>query len=1447
MIGSRWTGLLQWQDKDLVAVAHAQPVLCNLEHPPQLDQKVMIYDAKISGHGDVAQLCIDDFSKVVHLPLDGQISPNSVKEVCAGICGISMGLAACGFTRVASMDINGYMCDAQRSNGMHNVICGDILQPMDRWLLHTTPEPCRGTLACGFPCQPLSTQGDRKGALDSRAQPFKALMKMMWEQQHCAALFECVPGALSAPYIQTAIQQLGWSMGMHFAQRVLHLHDTWPCRRSRWWMIMIPTRYELHGLLALPADSGLCHFGHLFVTMPQWTLQETKELEVTEEEMVMFQDERYGIDDRLLHANKPVPCILHSYGSALTKCPCGCRKGGFLQSRLLADGLRGFFVIDSTTQKYRYLHVREAALLCGIDPQFNFGSSARNGLCLVGQCASPLQAFWMGLHLRQAFFGDVTPTMQELTLMKRFLLRQAYGAWQANGLQRVQICDHDGVEWKAPYDFVSQSRPTVEDFLKAEQRLEAHGQVLQCFDEYGKLAAQYKIGPGALSGPVVLCRKTKKRKVDTPQGHIDFRIAYIEKDGVYFHHGQLQPGSYVFEAFQQFDIWVGLSGIGDDKETVYRADDRLWQDTVFLTYDTRRGTTLHGCGDQATSRGLDSTIINNQVVKQLSEAKPTPFVWLDAEIGTAMILSEELDDDQRYIITTAYWKTLVTALAMNNHWTLITISFTGRTMHIHLWDGLDWISQEAIYLFAHKVKQSMDIRESVIYLDRVFDQTFPSTCGTICLLHMGYLLALWSEQDAPTEPEWHEKLLQHRDVNAALRACGKGGSSDSAIQEGEQELTWRLRDLLRDKGVPEDHTEERVLAAIKKIGADKLAEAMQTKNPWNSLKALGSQPRLHFLWIKPDELEKQIRVRAASKFQISKSHQKTGNGRSKRLDMVLDPTLLELLPNSFLTEQKEPVRQLSMAEVGSERAGLAFGAVADVLPFLREGKSLTTDAMAVLTTAPVPPESHGLLPVIQLRYPAKYTPTGEPVLIDGSLIQLGDVSVVKVMHQGTTDPSPIKTATLKVSIYKDEWEYSWTEFLESPVKQIMQVFPKFTMCRGQRCGGQCPKFHPPVDVDLDSVVVDVWSRSWQTLKGKRVLAKEADQFQVLLRVPAICEMMLQKLSGCGGMYVEPRMDDGKLPSPEVSVIWLDAATKDEAILKSKTLDRVLAIARFGSKFGVRVAQRDAETTHSQLHPDTPFHGFSIQKVFEVRPLPHGTMRTGVIQLLKSWQWKAKPLQPFKSDSSGMGWLIGTDEDPPAAVLPTSRGEVTATIHREAGKETNHPLILTSTKTRSHMRKAPQKAQEVDRSKNKASSSKTDPDPWWGSGRDPWGGYQTVFDGTGDVAMQAPSKLDAVEARLQTALETSVTGKVQQANEERFNRLEVDMAEIKAQNQQYQGWFHEAAQASNRMQLQVDELQTVAQAQATDMEIVKADISTVRGEIQSGFSNIEALLSKRPRN
>ena len=57
--------------------------------------------------------------------------------------------------------------------------------------------------------------------------------------------------------------------------------------------------------------------------------------------------------------------------------------------------------------------------------------------------------------------------------------------------------------------------------------------------------------------------------------------------------------------------------------------------------------------------------------------------------------------------------------------------------------------------------------------------------------------------------------------------------------------------------------------------------------------------------------------------------------------------------------------------------GLAFGLVSNVLAFLKEGVSLSMDALGVLTTSPVPIESHGLLPVSNIRFPAMYLPTQE--------------------------------------------------------------------------------------------------------------------------------------------------------------------------------------------------------------------------------------------------------------------------------------------------------------------------------------------------------------------------------------------------------------------------------------------------------------------------------------
>jgi len=165
------------------------------------------------------------------------------------------------------------------------------------------------------------------------------------------------------------------------------------------------------------------------------------------------------------------------------------------------------------------------------------------------------------------------------------------------------------------------------------------------------------------------------------------------------------------------------------------------------------------------------------------------------------------------------------------------------------------------------------------------------------------------------------------------------------------------------------------------------------------------------------------------------------------------------------------------------------------------------------------------------------------------------------------------------------------------MKAITPEFPSFVLGNGfEMCFGQCVKYHPPVDAELDGVILDLWSRSWQSLRGRK-------PFQALLRVPSICWITLQALSGTKGLYLEPR-------SP---VIWIPQGNLGMAQHRLRTMERVQAVVRNGTKYGITVAKKDAESAHKKVTPEQEFFNFNIQKVFELRPLPHGTQRAGVQQ------------------------------------------------------------------------------------------------------------------------------------------------------------------------------------------------------------------------------------------
>jgi FtsZ-binding cell division protein ZapB len=331
-----------------------------------------------------------------------------------------------------------------------------------------------------------------------------------------------------------------------------------------------------------------------------------------------------------------------------------------------------------------------------------------------------------------------------------------------------------------------------------------------------------------------------------------------------------------------------------------------------------------------------------------------------------------------------------------------------------------------------------------------------------------------------------------------------------------------------------------------------------------------------------------------------------------------------------------------------------------------------------------------------------------------------------------------------------------------------------------------------------------------------------------MRIPCVCTDGLQNRSGQDGIYIEPRRADGRGPAYDFNVIWLPNVEKQDALHRLKVSDRGVALARFGGRYGIRVLCRDAESFHKEMFPDKPYQQVNIQSIYELRPLPYGIQTAGVRELLKQWGWKAKVLQPYKADQHGQGWLVGTETPPPASVFQTSNGDVLVTMHKKQGMDRSEPVILASTKTKTFLKKAPLREQHA------GSAEKENIMPW--NGVDPWGGYNKFKENADqDVQMARSSKAE----RWQTQVHEVVENSLKDATEQRFQKLETGLTELREQNQKFENWFGEAGQSTAALRQDVNQL-------SGQVRENQQNITSLSGEIRSGFANLEALLAKKQR-
>ena len=883
---------------------------------------------------------------------------------------------------------------------------------------------------------------------------------------------------------------------------------------------------------------------------------------------------------------------------------------------------------------------------------------------------------------------------------------------------------------------------------------------------------------------------------------------------------QVAGGQFLFELLAELDL-AHIRFLVDLDGRVYGADYRVWRPLCLAAIDPahwppRLGSVLQGRGTFAEAAGLHDghiwavlTHLTSQSVTPIQLVHPCQAACLlgDLDFSTLRGLGLGLLHPMPFATQ------LACVFAANGHWALLWAFIHHGQFHWTYLDGLPDQLTSAARLLALKITELFDGEFIDFRTDCKLHQRAPTTCGTIALLHVCFQLGLCGLPSDEMILGLHEHLLSLVLSSDTPRVIGLGPHT----------VEGQLAALLVTKGVPWTVVSERAAAALLKLGSVAIQNALQQANPWGALKTLASRPGKTFQFVTKDELQAYVAQKAADKHgaQISTKKKQKKKPPQTSGPLQLDPSALSLLEGHFVDAEDEEVPQIQLSQVTADMRGIAICDLTQALPYIKDYTSLSADALALMITQEVPHDLKCLAALESLRFPATYLPTKDPMLIQGCLLQLGDVAVRRRANEEMQDEMEITTTTvLKIQIYRDEVQLAWDQFVSSPIKHLITLAPKLRLCPNPRCDNKCQFFHAPVEEPIDQVIHEIWARKFQSLEGRTLPADQAALFQAFLRVTsAAVEEILPSV--VNGIYFEPRCATTKSTDNDYAVVWIPGATHEAAVHKLKTVSQGLGLVRMKQRYGIRVKAAHEETVYTQLRPGDNFVRVTINKIFRLHPLPHGLQRAQLAKLLQEWSWDAKPLQPSRGSADGGAWEVGASEDPPQPVLPAFGHDVLINLVKDKQQHDLPPAIIAPKRAHVHLRA------------QKPPVPTPTGDPWLQ--QDPWANFQPSSAAPGTTKrydVLASQLRDDLTAQFQDKLNTTApaSSSAPSALEHRMQKMEVGLTELHAHNQQVGHWMKEAGA---RMAAQDEQIQQIHHGLAQQ----QADLVTVRTEVHSSASSL----------
>eukprot|EP00435_Cladocopium_sp_Y103_P022302 s1286_g5.t1 len=571
---------------------------------------------------------------------------------------------------------------------------------------------------------------------------------------------------------------------------------------------------------------------------------------------------------------------------------------------------------------------------------------------------------------------------------------------------------------------------------------------------------------------------------------------------------------------------------------------------------------------------------------------------------------------------------------------------------------------------------------------------------------------------------------------------------------GQGNLTKQLAAELLQHGVPESQVESRAAQAIKSLGSDQVLQALAHKQPWRQLKSLANNARFQFLL--PSELDALIQQNKGH--PVGKKPKKAANVKPASLPepAELDPAKLQILDGSF-------------------------GAM------VRAGTAVSQEPLALVVLAPPGADIVTALPHCPVTVPCRCVLDQEPVLVEACLVQLGNGVVEKAVQQSAVELDALDVLTIKVLIYRDEFQGEWEAFVGAPIKHIVSTFPVLRRCFDLSCS--CDAWHNRSNLPIREPILDVWRRQYLKQGFKPVAPLKADYFTVSLRVPKELVEDLLSASGRNGFYTEPRSADGKTVLEEYVVVWAPRHSMTDLQHLRQTNPAIVGLARTGERKGVRVHSAQAQTIHQLIRPDALWLPQGQKTEYVAGPFPYGLDRHAIGRAFQKLQWQTKPLQPTAPvPGRGTMWLLHAVDPPPESILWTSHGEVVITKHKQPEVARSAPAATVGSAT------------TLSLCGTAASDKSGECDPW--SKHDPWSVFQPV---TGKSHASTPSaSMIQMEQRIQQAVMAKIPQAAPMEDDlpDRLCALEHQVQGMLGRQQQMETQFSDFSQSHSKQLAQM---------------------------------------------